>query len=95
MLAKLSKLGQAIGFLIGILEGLVELLQFFKEREEGEEDHLEEIEETVIDIMLIIYDVINNYTDEDLPLSREAVEEFIAAVIKTVEKILDVINVFG
>ena len=94
MLAKLSKLGQAIMFLIGILEGLVELLQFFKEREQGEEDHLEEIEETVIDIMLIIYDVINKYTDEDLPISKEAVEEFISATIKTVEKLLDVINVF-
>ena len=94
MLAKLSKAGQAIIFLIGILEGLVELLQFFKERDESDGDNLEEIEDAITDIMLIIYDVVNNYTEDELPIKKEAVEEFISAVIKTVEKILDVINVF-
>lgn len=94
MLAKLGVIGTAVGFLISILEGLAELLNFFKENDENKEDFPEEIEEQIIELMLVLYDVLDEFVIDDMPVGKETFENFLTKVLPIVERILDTINVF-
>lgn len=94
MLAGANKVITAITFLIGILRSMADLLTYFEQFDENE-DNLEEVEDTVIDLLLVIYDVIKKYTDIELPISKEGVKEFVNATIKTVEKALKILNLFN
>ena len=94
MVEKLKKAKMIIGFLVGLIQGVIELIKVI-ENEEPEDDEKRGAQKKkyVIELVLIIYDIVEEVVGE-LPLKRDTVESFLDKAIDVLVTIMNVFNIF-
>jgi len=100
MIAKLTNIGtrlwEVIGFILPLLKGIGELANWLEELEpEDGEKYGEEEKNIVIKIVLIIYDIVNELTEEELPLPKATLEKYLGNLIDVVVQVYNLFNIFN
>ena len=94
MLEKLSRVKKVIGFLLGIVTAIKELVKIVEQEEpDDEQKRGEEKKKIVKELVLLIYDTVDEFV-EDLPISREAIENFVDKAIDIIVMLFNALNVF-
>ena len=88
-----TKIWNIIAFILPILEGVGRVIMKVEELEPDDDvKRGKDKKEVVKEIILAIYDLVNDAVGEDLPISREKLAAFLDNVIDILVKIY---NVFG
>lgn len=88
----IGTIGTAVALLVGILESMVELLDYFTNEDNEIED--EELEDNIADLVIAIYETVDEFTEEDIPLDKEAIRSFVDKTMGVIENIMKVVKLF-
>lgn len=95
MLAKLGSYASSLGFLISIFESLLEILKFFNEEDNTDEDNEKAKKEAAAELVVKIYTTIVENTEEDLPFKEKTVRKFVESVIDLAAGLIETLGLLG
>lgn len=100
MLSQLSSIGSkvaaVISFIIPLFKGAGEIAKHLEELEpDNNKKYGEQEREIAVDLLMAIYDIINDVTEDDLPIARDTLKKFMGTLVDIAVKAYNLLNIFS
>jgi len=100
MISRITKLGAlaskvwgVVNFILPVIRGIGDILDYLEDISEVEEDE-ERKKKAAIKIVMEIYDIIDDVTEEDLPIPRDTFENHLERLVDVVGEAHRILGVF-